>query len=197
MTRDDPVQANKLDSPKALFAWKKRSTPPCPAPRSSRLVVEVGWNSLLTPGQPRACVVLREPCRYAPSHSVFLLSASVSRIKIIDQSAEVERSRRAATRASAEAEQATALLETARAEVTLVAERADEAVAGVARATRDGASALDDTRRMYEERLESCKSDCEARARAAEDRARAVEHERQRAEAARQAASKELARLQV
>lgn len=79
----------------------------------------------------------------------------------------------------------------------LTGERADEAVAALARATRDGVTALEETRRMYEERLDASKVDCDARARAAEDRARTVEHERQRAETARQAANKELARLQV
>lgn len=113
------------------------------------------------------------------------------------QNTEIETCRRTSTRASAEAEQATALLETARDEVRLTGERADEAVAAVARATREGATALGETRRMYEDRVEASKMDCDARARAAEDRARAVEHERQRAEAARQATSKELARLQV
>ncbi|CBN77933.1 Hypothetical leucine rich repeat protein [Ectocarpus siliculosus] len=110
---------------------------------------------------------------------------------------EIDASRRAATRAKAEAEQATALHETARAEVRLTAERADEAVAAVARATRDGATALEETRRMYEERVEASQADRDARVKSAEERARAAEHERQRAEAVRQAASKELARLQV
>ncbi|CAB1110768.1 unnamed protein product [Ectocarpus sp. CCAP 1310/34] len=91
----------------------------------------------------------------------------------------------------------TALHETARAEVRLTAERADEAVAAVTRATRDGATALEETRRMYEERVEASQADRDARVKSAEERARAAEHERQRAEAARQAASKELARLQV
>lgn len=79
----------------------------------------------------------------------------------------------------------------------LTAERADEAVAAVARATRDGATALEETRRMYEERVEASQADRDARVKSAEERARAAEHERQRTEAARQAASKELARLQV
>lgn len=109
----------------------------------------------------------------------------------------METAKRASARALAEAEQATVLLETARAEVRLIAERADEATAGMARAVRDGATALDETRRMYEERTEATKADCDARACAAEDRSRVVEHERQRAEAARQAAHKELARLQA
>lgn len=113
------------------------------------------------------------------------------------QSTEIEACRRASTRSSADAEQATTLLETARAEVRLTGERADDAVAAVARVTREGATALEETRRMYEDRAEASRMDCDARAKAAEDRARAVEHERQRAEAARQAASKELARLQV
>lgn len=123
-------------------------------------------------------------CNPDPSHS-------------ITQNVELETSRRAATRACAEAEQATALLETARAEIRLTGERADESVAAVARATRDGATALEETRRMYEERVEASKMDCDARARAAEDRARAADHERQRVEAARQAANKELARTQA
>lgn len=113
------------------------------------------------------------------------------------QNTEIETSRRAATRSVAEAEQATALLETARAEVRLTAERADDAAAAVARVTREGATALEETRRMYEERVETSKMDCDTRARAAEDRVRVVEHERQRAETGRQAANKELARLQV
>lgn len=79
----------------------------------------------------------------------------------------------------------------------LTGERADEAVAAVARATRDGATALEELRRMYEERVEASQADRDARVKAAEERARAAEHERQRAEATRQAASKELARLQV
>ncbi|CAM9542158.1 unnamed protein product, partial [Scytosiphon promiscuus] len=110
---------------------------------------------------------------------------------------EIDSTRRTAARATAEAEQATALHETARAEVRLTGERADEAVAAVARATRDGATALEDTRRMYEERVEASQADRDARVKAAEERSRAAEHERQRAEAARQATSKELARLQV
>ncbi|CAM9816556.1 unnamed protein product [Pylaiella littoralis] len=110
---------------------------------------------------------------------------------------EVDTSRRAVTRATAEAEQARALHETGRAEVRLTGERADEAVAAVARAARDGATALEETRRMYEERVEASRADRDARVKAAEERARAAEHERQRAEAARQAASKELARLEV
>lgn len=100
-------------------------------------------------------------------------------------------------RATAEAEQATTLHETAKAEVRLTGERADEAVAAVSRATREAATALEETRRMYEERVEASHADRDARVKAAEERARAAEHERQRAEAARQAASKELARLQV
>eukprot|EP00752_Nemacystus_decipiens_P006959 g6244.t1 len=111
--------------------------------------------------------------------------------------AEVDTSKRAAMRATAEAEQATTLHETAKAEVRLTGERADEAVAAVSRATREAATALEETRRMYEERVEASHADRDARVRAAEERARAAEHERQRAEAARQAASKELARLQV
>lgn len=113
------------------------------------------------------------------------------------KNSEIDSAKRGATRASAEAEQAKALLETARTEVQLTAERADEAVAAVERATRDGATALEETRRMYEERLEGSKLDCDARARAAEDRSRQTEHDRQRAETARQAATRELARLQV
>lgn len=50
---------------------------------------------------------------------------------------------------------------------------------------------------MYEERVEASDADRDARVKAAEERARAPDHERQRAEASRQAASKELARLQV
>ena len=113
------------------------------------------------------------------------------------QNSDIETVRRAAVRSASEAEQATALLETARAETKITAERADEAVAATARATRDGARALEDTRRMYQERLEACKLDNDARVKAAEDRARQTEHERQRTETARQAANKELARLQV
>lgn len=109
----------------------------------------------------------------------------------------METIKRASTRATAEAEQATSLLDTARAEVRLTAERADEATAGMARAARDGVTTLDETRRMYEERVEAIKLECEARMRAAEDRSRAVEHERQRAEMSRQATCKELTRLQV
>ena len=116
---------------------------------------------------------------------------------MLAQNTEIETSRRTATRSLAETEQATALLETARAEVRLTGERADDAAAVVARVTREGATALEETRRMYEERVETSKMDCDARARAAEDRARAVEHERQRAETGRQAANKELARMQV
>lgn len=100
-------------------------------------------------------------------------------------------------RATAEAEQATTLHETAKAEVRITGERADEAVAAVAKATREAATALEETRRMYEERVEASHADRDARVKAAEERARAAEHERQRAEAARLAASKELARLQV
>lgn len=115
----------------------------------------------------------------------------------LQQTGEVDTSKRAAMRATAEAEQATTLHETAKAEVRLTGERADEAVAAVARATREAATSLEETRRMYEERVEASHADRDARVKAAEERARAADHERQRAEAARQAASKELARLQV
>lgn len=70
-------------------------------------------------------------------------------------------------------------------------------MAAVARATREAATTLEETRRMYEERVEASQADRDARVKAAEERASAAQHERQRAEAARQAASKELARLQV
>eukprot|EP00904_Undaria_pinnatifida_P004340 jgi/Undpi1/13907/HiC_scaffold_9.g03558.m1 len=132
-------------------------------------------------------------------HMRDILEGEISSLKeeLRAANAEIETSRRAATRSVAEAEQATALLETARAEVRLTAERADDAAAAVARVTREGATALEETRRMYEERVETSKMDCDTRARAAEDRVRVVEHERQRAETGRQAANKELARLQV
>lgn len=113
------------------------------------------------------------------------------------QNSEVEAAKRAAAQSASEAEQAIALLETARAEVTITAERADEAVAATARATRDGVKALEETRRMYEERLDACKLDNDARVKAVEDRARQSDHERQRTERARQEANKELVRLQV
>lgn len=65
------------------------------------------------------------------------------------------------------------------------------------RATREGKAALEDTRRMYEERMEAARADSATRIHAAEERARTADLERQRAEASRQAAHKELTRLQV
>lgn len=152
-----------------LSAPSEHSKPPTPP------------HSISKPTQTHAFFLTRLPPSFPPSK----------------QTAEVDTSKRAAMRAAAEAEQATTLHETAKAEVRLTGERADEAVAAVARATREAATALEETRRMYEERVEASHADRDARVRAAEERARAAEHERQRAEAARQAASKELARLQV
>lgn len=147
--------------------------------------------------QERNSFILSAP-RNAQNHLYsFFKQPAFSEPSPLQQNAEVDTSKRAATRATAEAEQATTLHETARAEVRLTGERADEAVAVVTRATREAATALEETRRMYEERVEASHADRDARVKAAEERARVAEHERQRAEAARQAASKELARLQV
>lgn len=143
------------------------------------------------------CAPLGPSERPKPSISLRFQARSERSSPSLDQNAEVDTSKRAAMRATAEAEQATTLHETAKAEVRLTGERADEAVAAVARATREAAAALEETRRMYEERVEAAHADRDARVKATEERARASEHERQRAEAARQAASKELARLQV
>ena len=76
-------------------------------------------------------------------------------------------------------------------------ERADEGSSNAARAARESTAALEDTRRMYEEQLESTRLDSDTRVRAAEDRVRAAEHQIHRAEASRQASQKEIARLQV
>jgi chromosome segregation ATPase len=110
---------------------------------------------------------------------------------------ELDAASRAARRDAAVKDGLENSLETAQAEVQLLKSRIDEQIAMSSKAASSARNSAEETRRMYEDRIESIKRDADQRAQGAVDRAKAAEYDAQRAEAARQASLKELSRVQV
>ncbi|CAM9785156.1 unnamed protein product [Chrysoparadoxa australica] len=105
--------------------------------------------------------------------------------------------RRSAKRSETIQHQMENAFETAQCEVRLLKDRIDEHVAMACKATADSKQALDETRRVWEERIEAVTQDYEARLSSAAERVKTAEHDRNRSEAAKQASARELARLQL